>query len=246
MSGLRKDIKYILCIALIIVISTELCLNKINAIFFKYQYEIGLILLKLSFSYISSFIFYYIVVYLPKKRKRIKTYRFLNNQIMRIKYHVLDIIYHLNKDGIIDKEKDFIEEDIELLCKNINPKNEFKIISHYTITFNNYYDFQNYKTSKIKEIIRELFYFHDVIDDKLLYFLTNINDVINQNYFSIEPIDIPYNPNIEFLSRYLFELYLYSNDMVNYFINEFSRNYGYEYHYNERKQYSKRNELSKK
>lgn len=233
--GLRKDIKYLLITSILIVLSIELFFNKIEADFFTYQFELGIIFLKLSYSYISSFIFYYIVVYLPKERKRIKIYRFLNNQIIFINENVLDIIEHLNKGNIIGKKKNIKEADIVLLCKKTNPKVQITIERNHTLTFTNYYDFQNYKTKKIMETIKNILCLHDVLDDKLLYFMTNIYAIINNRLFTIDLMNIPHNSDIEFLSHTLYELYLQSDEMKNYFIEEFSQNYDYEYHFNERK-----------
>lgn len=72
--GLRKEIKFLLIVSLISIINIEFVLNKIQALY-DFQYNFGVIFLKLCYSYFSAFIFYYLVVYAPRERRRVKSFR---------------------------------------------------------------------------------------------------------------------------------------------------------------------------
>ena len=67
--GLRREIKFLLILSIISIISIEFILNKIKP-FYNFQHDFGVVYLKLCYSYFSAFLFYYLVVYSPREREK--------------------------------------------------------------------------------------------------------------------------------------------------------------------------------
>jgi hypothetical protein len=80
-SGLRKEVRILLYFSILSILSIELVFNKFDS-FYQLQYDLGVIYLKICYSYFSAFLFYYLVVYAPRERRRVKSFRYINNKIL--------------------------------------------------------------------------------------------------------------------------------------------------------------------
>lgn len=78
--SLNKWIKRFAAISIIVILLIEFGLNKIPA-YSEFMYDFGVIILKLSYSFFSAFIFYFLVVHLPKEKRKANSYRILQNSI---------------------------------------------------------------------------------------------------------------------------------------------------------------------
>lgn len=161
--GLRKEIKFLFLLSVfsILIIEFDLGLKTDNHIL----NDIGKIWLKLCYSYFSAFIFYYLVVYLPKERKRNSTYRYLNNKLFSIdeivKYIIITIFKEIDPT-ISNLNNDIKKVNIVEICKQINPNNPINIKLVEDGEFNNHYEFFNFQTNKIKLLISELLILNDI------------------------------------------------------------------------------------
>lgn len=237
--GLRKEIKFLFLLSVlsILIIEFDLGLKTDN----HFLNDIGKIWLKLCYSYFSAFIFYYLVVYLPKERKRNSTYRYLYNKLFSIDEIVNYIIITIFKEidpTISNLNNDIKKVNIVEICKQINPNNPINIDLIEFSEFNNHYEFFNFQTNKIKLLISELLILNDILDENTLRSLTNLNDNITTS-FSFD-INIPQNQDMKYLSRGLYELYFESKEMVNNFTENYCPRYDYGYHKNERKRNQKK------
>jgi hypothetical protein len=237
--GLRKEIKFLFLLSVFSILIIEFGLGfKTDNHFLN---DIGKIWIKICYSYFSAFIFYYLVVYLPKERKRTSSYRYLNNKLLSINLIVNYIIITIFKEidpTISNLINDIKEENIKEICKQINPNYSININLIEFSEFNNHYEFFNFQTNKIKLLISELLILNDILDENTLRSLTNLNDTITTS-FSFD-INIPPNQDMEYLSLGLYELYFESKEMVNNFTENYCLRYDYGYHKNERKRNQKK------
>lgn len=227
--GLRSGIRLLLILSIISIISIEFFLNKTYPLY-QFQYDFGVIYLKLCYSYLSAFIFYYLVVYSPKERKRVRIHRYLNNKIHAI-YTLKDDILLTFFREINPEIKNFPYKleytDIKEICKQINPKLPITLNDTEFATFKNHYEFINFKTKKIKILISELIILNEILDENILHGLTNINDAIT-NFLTFD-INIYANEEMGYLSNGLYILHFESEEMVNYFFEKYDLRYEFEY-----------------
>lgn len=115
--GIRNELLILLALSIISILLNQFWINKISA-FNDFQYNIGTIWIKLCYSYLSSFIFYYLVVYSPKERKRTKAYRVINNKIHKINELVTEILSLKNEESG-DNNAEFLEFKISFLQSEV-------------------------------------------------------------------------------------------------------------------------------
>lgn len=239
--GLRIEIKVLLFLSGISILIIEFVLNKIQPLY-DFQYDFGVIYLKLCYSYFSAFIFYYLIVYAPRERKRVKSLRYLNNKLFAIDTIVKNILLSIFREiepQLTNLNADIKREDIRLICKQINPKLPIKLDHLEFADFINHYEFLNFQTKKIKILISELIVLNDILDENVFRSLTNINDVIT-NFLTFD-INIFANQDMEFLSYSLYELNFESKEMIDHFKKNYDHRYDYEYHKFERIRNRKKN-----
>jgi hypothetical protein len=227
--GLRREIRLLLILSIISILSIEFFLNETYPLY-HFQYYFGVFILKLSYSYLSAFIFYYLIVYSPRERKRVRTYRYLYNKIHAI-YELKDDLLLAFFREINPEIKDYPHKieysDIKEICKQINPKLPITLNVTEFATFKNHYEFINFKTRKIKTLISELIILNEILDENILHGLTNINDAIT-NHLTFD-INIYSNEEMGYLSNGLYILHFESDEMINYFFKNYDFRYEFEY-----------------
>lgn len=239
-SGLRNEVKFLLILSVFSIIVIEFLLSKIQPKY-DFQYDFGVIYLKLCYSYFSAFIFYYIIVYTPRERKRIKSYRYLTNKLYAIDDVVENIIisiYRVIEPQTTNLDAEISKEDIKKICKQINPQLPITINLIKFTTYKNHYEFLNFQTNKIKLLISELIILNEILDENVFQGLTNINDLIT-NFLTFD-INVSANKDMEYLSNSLYELHFESKELMNIFNKNYRHRYSYEYHKFERIRNQKR------
>lgn len=232
--GLRRELKVFLILSIISILSIEFIFNKFQPRY-QFQYDFGVVYLKLCYSFFSAFVFYYLVVYAPRERRRVKSFRYLNNKLLKIDDLVNDILLSVFRE-VNPKQNTIIDEikleEIKIICKQINPKSPITINLKENAIFKNHYDFINFKTNKIKLLISELIILNELIDEDLFRGLTNINDVITHSLTF--DINIFANTDSEFLSHSLYDLHFESKEMTRNFLKNYRHKYDFQYNKFER------------
>lgn len=238
--GLRLELKIILLISILSILLIEFFLNKYPSKF-QWQYDFGVIWLKLCYSYFSAFIFYYLVVYAPKERKRVKAFVLITNNIGRIiglQRLILEFLYTELNPNTQNHPIDYSEEDIRDICKRINPKAPILISYFGKISFNNHYEFLNHFLNRMKTSISETIVLYDLLDDEILSNLALINNHIAR----LLDIDITRlgNKDLEFYSSSLNSLNIECNNMI-----KNKKNYDQRYLHQHKKHYIKKHNKQK-
>lgn len=123
---LRRELKYLFFIALFLVLIIELILTRFDEKF-KNGYEIGQIILKLSYSYLSALLFYYLVVHYKRQDDKRKFYKFFNDELQKIfiaEGNFYKELRAVNSQAAVDKKDE----------KQLQQILDKAITNHYTST----------------------------------------------------------------------------------------------------------------
>jgi hypothetical protein len=178
--SVKKEIGITATSAFISILLIELCLNKIPP-YNIWIYDLGQVYLRLSYSFFSAFIFYFLGVHLPKERRKAKAFIILNNKTKFIRLHINSLLVSMFTQFDKDvRTKRLSNVEIQNLCKKINPRNSFTTTSGAIVTFDNYYLFINFMNKKIKTLISDVISLGDVVDNDLLQNLSYIDDILTK------------------------------------------------------------------
>lgn len=236
--SLRKELRYLFILTFTSVILSQLIFENIEAMN-SFQYNFGVIYIKLCYSYISAFIFYYLVVYAPKERKRAKAFRFINNKIHRVNNMingVLTVIIHETDDTIKSFEKLKLSEFNDY-CSKIDASKKVYFHNTATVLHNNYYEFLEYKMSILKTEVQQLMVLNELISDDMFLNLNNMNDILSQMF---DDYKLFVGKDLTRYSHSLFDLNFERMELWENFQNNYRTKYDFEYHHNERKRNKKR------
>ncbi|WP_034923212.1 hypothetical protein [Gillisia sp. CAL575] len=233
--SIRKDLFLLLIISVITIIIIEFWLINIPASN-DFFYHLGQINLKLSYSYFSAFIFYFLVIHSPKEKRKAKSFRQLNNKILAIDYELRDIITtaldaanYKYKDKLNFSVKKLSKEDFKQACKKVNPQNPIKSNIHYP-PFSDWFEFLTFKGKEIKKLINEILLINDSIDSEVLELITFVDDETSRFIYERKKFG---NTDLENLSVSIYTTSEEVNELISVFRKKYNR-YKYEYHYNYR------------
>lgn len=231
--GLRFEIKYLFLFSLSSITLIELWFNKIAA-YSQIQYDIGVIFLKLCYSFTSAFIVYFLTNYLPKERRRVKSFLYVSNKVTLIQ-RTLDNMITIATRGNIHASRTDIkisEHYIKSVLKKINPNKHLRL-KYPNRHFDNYYLFIFQESKIIKSLITELLALYDVIDDSLLKRITEIEDKITF-ILRYEDMNIR-SKDLEFLYSDFLDL-INQYNKLNKAFRKYKRIYAYQFHSDHRKE----------
>lgn len=173
---------FLLIIAIIIVLCNEILFTQTPELIPK-GHEIGNILSNLSLAYISSFIFYVIVVKYKEKidKKNIypSIYR-LGKQLVGRGNSVITTLATADGFNKTDIVKNITREEYLELCKRVNPK-QFSantligsMINHREATFSQL--IYNNSYSNVKALLEKIFIYMPFLESDFLKLLNQINE----------------------------------------------------------------------
>ena len=178
----------ILVIATILVFCNNVVFTETPEIFPK-AYEIGNIFSNLSLAYISSYIFYLVVVKYQENKDKKNIYSTIYLRVKKLVDNGNSVVTLL-KNYNPSKEKDLLQkitkEDFLKLCKNSDPKEEWKRISFGLIPNNDLFKttygqmMYDFSIRYCKDEIDKIFIFMPFLETELLKLL---NQVQESNHF---------------------------------------------------------------
>lgn len=229
----------LLLLSLLNIILIEFFLKKYPATLHWHE-ALGAILLQLSYAFLTTFIFYYIVNFEPQVRRKISAHRILNNDLLKIDDYIDNLISVIIKNSSSNiTNPEINENNIKLACVNINPLLPIKILnSNGSIKeFKNFYNFAFYQVEKIQYLLYTLITLNELIDDQIIIKIYDIKDELN--FLIYDEHKIPNNKDLNFLSYIFIELHFLSKELNNDYM-KIHGIYDWEYHYNKRKIHKER------
>lgn len=233
-------LKIFFFISFFTILSIELFLNKYPANS-EFQYNFGRIIIKICYSYFSASLFYFLIVFLPKERKKLKVFRFLNNTIHLIKGQkdglILEII-KFTKPNTLVLNKEISLKEISFYCGKVDPNKPIKF-GKYLNNYDNYFELINQRALKIKSHINDLIAVNELLDDELFLSISNINNIVTESLKADKIEQILMN-DLSHLSYTINDLNFEVNELENIFRNGFHKKYAFQYHHNERQRNKRR------
>lgn len=191
-----ENLLLIICsILLLFSVIYQIYLVKIQE-FVEFGYELGIVAYTLSLSIISSGIFYFLVVYIPEKRKKRKVRQVINMRFEQIENQCMftfrDIKKHSPQKKIIT---DFPKKisDFRLLCSNmrLNSKPPDYWVGTSMVPLNNWYEYFKYNFKYDDKNLSELYKYSDYLEPETMQLMHNLSShrfrsAINQYHSSYE------------------------------------------------------------
>jgi hypothetical protein len=231
--GIRKEVRYLFVVSFVGIIVIEFWFNKYYPIY-PFQYDFGNVFLKLCYSYVSAFVFYFLIVYSPKERKRVKSFRFVNNKINRINNLIQGVIIVIFKasDPTIEKLSETNFSEFQKYFDKVNPVTSVEFHETGIILHKTYYEFLNYKMKILESNVQQLILINDLLNDELFLNLVNMNDIISKMFPDYK---IGTEKSLIMYSHSFYELNFERKELIKNFRKDFHPKYSFIYHYYERK-----------
>lgn len=171
---LRTELKYLFFISLISVLMIELIFSHFDEKF-RNGYEIGQLILKLSYSYLSALLFYYLVVHYKRQDDKRKFYVILNDQfqdLFRIEQNFYCELRAINNREQVDKKDEKMLENILNIAITDNYKSSMQVIIR-EVTSN--LGFKHHTEIFYHQTIKTL---SNILDNKLLMEVEGIDLIL--------------------------------------------------------------------
>jgi hypothetical protein len=161
---MRSEDKWIwglLLASLLIVLSTDFFFIKIPAVSF-YIYQLGRTPNNLSLAYISSVIFYWIVVSIPDNRKKKHIYKYVYERTGNVIGDCTALLRDLIKtSGYIPANKNLTEADFKSILGKIHPYSEAPLLNGFTADgkhkYANWVEYMYYQKLRSFDFIDKIF-----------------------------------------------------------------------------------------
>ncbi|SRR6266403_497231 len=137
---------------------------------FNYNTPLGMIVFRLCMSYISSFIFYFIVVHIPKQKDRDYIYQYIKNDVCNVVDYGKNLSKHLKEESKISFEKYPDKNNILNICKSV--KSDSTIKNEKLLALMLQYKLRTF--ADIDDIYSKI----PFIDGELIYLIDNIKDCL--------------------------------------------------------------------
>ena len=178
---LRKDLSFLFLLSLSTVLAIDFWLGDIPELF-KGGHTIGTIVEKICLSYISAFIFYFLVVHIKQQRDKKNIYNYVAIKSLSIIAYGQTIGRDLAKTANVEM-KEYYPSKNELLeiCSKINPYSEAPTLMSWTGQKYNWFQFfENYRLQTMSTI-EDIYSKMPFLDTKLVKHLSAIE---GSDYFS--------------------------------------------------------------
>ena len=174
---LRKDITILFFICLIIIICIDFWLINISEKI-TYGSKIGVIVEKLSLSYISAFIFYFLIVHIKTQKDKANIYTYVNTKVIIILGSCTGLLNELSKASNSNlKEKYPNSEELTQMFLKINPnENAPLLLSATSNNYANWIQYFEYFNKRSNDATEKIFLKMPFLDTKLVSLLAKIDD----------------------------------------------------------------------
>ncbi|WP_433777739.1 hypothetical protein [Flavobacterium anhuiense] len=217
---LPKEIRIIFTISFPLIVFIELIFGQFTA-YNYFWYSFGQFVLKLSYTCATTTIFYFLVQHLPKEKKRIKLHLLLSFKIG----HIENQIQLLAKELFGDDEFKLIKQLTLIKCSKIFSTLE----TNATRTVNGFYikgtftnqEYFKASISNILQLCDEVLVFNDVLDSKIIHQVSRIKNYC-ENILRLNIYKDDYNL---FLYHYDFFILIETSFQLQETLQEYSLNY---------------------
>lgn len=194
---LRKDLSILFMTCIITVCVIDFWLIHIPELF-NGGAAFGVIADKLCLSYISAFIFYFLVVHTKQQKDKENMYAYVSNKVWHIIAYGTTIIREMAKASNVELKSNYpSEQELLEVCSKINPCSDAPLLISFAANANWYQYFEYYRKMS-SEDTQSIYGKMPFLDTKLIKHLADIEDT---QWFSlvkaVSPIPIQFkNKNL--------------------------------------------------
>jgi len=174
--SLYKPIRISFVFVVLAILMIELIGKRFSAINHSF-YVLGDIFLKLCYSITAAIIFYFINQHLPREKRKLKSIVFVNNKIHNIQFEFKYLMLGISQELGDVRFSEFTRDKFKFYFEKINPNHP--VVVQHDGKFNDWYEFINYKSSKIKANTNDLLSLNDIIDSEIMHYVFAIDDIVS-------------------------------------------------------------------
>lgn len=206
--SVRKDLGIIFIISLLIIFSIEFFLIKIPEIF-NGGYKLGQIIYKLCMSYISAFIFYFLVVHLKQQKDKENLYSYIAQKVYIIISCAESLILELAKSSKIVLVNQYPSDaELAIICKSINPNDKAPLLLGGIGNYANWVQYFDYQRNRSSDYTKKVLEKMPYLETELIIILDSIEDCTHfmETKFLIKKMTL-YNQDLIFFESSLSEYF---------------------------------------
>ena len=174
--SLRRDLGFIFLGALAIILTIDLWLIDIPEFFTK-GYELGQVIYRLCLSYISAFIFYFLVVHIKQQKDKQNLYSYVAAKVDTILSEAENLIKEMSKAaGVQLVGKYPSNEELQDFSRNIDPHSNAPLLISGPGNYANWIQYFENSTRHSKKAIQKIFTQMPFLETELVSILSNLED----------------------------------------------------------------------
>ena len=182
--SIRKDLGFLFIGALLTVCIIDFWLSDIPELF-SGGYKLGQIIYKLCMSYISAFIFYFLVVHIKQQKDKENLYLYVSKKVHIINSSASGLISAISKASNITLIEKFpSKEELDIICKLINPNTNAPLILGPRDNYANWIQYFNYSKKRSNDATEKVFRKMPFLETELVNILARIED---NDFFTVLP-----------------------------------------------------------
>lgn len=150
----------------------------------EFMYVLGTVYYEICIAYITSYVFYFITIYIPQRRKKILAYGYIQSKIIKINEIDMDFLnaiingFVFCSDNNAEQVRKINKEDLKIKCKDIDPRESANIFFRFGgMTFKNWFKVFDFVNKLIKENVTDILVFQDCLSMEMISKLADIEVV---------------------------------------------------------------------
>lgn len=175
--SIRKDLGFLFVGALAVICVIDFWLIDLPDIF-KGGFKLGQIVYKLCMSYISAFIFYFLVVHIKQQKDKQNLYTYIDKKVAVILSDAKSLIDEMSKkSGLPFSNRYPSSDELQRISNLIDPHSEAPLFLGYnTNRYANWIQYFANSSIRSKEAIQKIFQKMPFLETELINILANIED----------------------------------------------------------------------
>ena len=174
--SIRQELLILFIIAFLTIILIDFWLIKVPQKF-DGGAKIGSIVYRLCISYISAFIFYFLVVHLKNQKDKENIYSYISSKINSIVLDSKDLAQSMSIESDVKMEGTYpTEEELNSICKVINPHSKAPLIINRVSNYANWIQYLNYYKERSNKTTQKIYLKMHFLDSDLVNLLAKIED----------------------------------------------------------------------
>jgi len=179
---LRKDIAVLFAISICTIFCIEFIFKNIPEIF-NGAAKIGEIVDKMCLSYVSAFIFYFLVVHYKAQKDKVNLYGYVAGKVAIIISNARVVVHDMARAANLVLQNEYPnEQELSIICSNLNPHSDSPLLVNGPGNRLTWMQYLVYNKAKSSEATRKIYLKMPFLDSELIKILAQIEDCL---YFHI-------------------------------------------------------------